>query len=86
VTEFEMNMAALRRPLDYGQRHPQSQWSIDAGLGILDWDGLNIAAAEKCIEASDETQARTRFKMSLGELVTVVNGWHARFAQQKKVG
>lgn len=30
---------ALNRPRDYAQHTPESQWNIDQGLGILDWDG-----------------------------------------------
>jgi len=84
MDEYEMNMAALRRPLDYGQRHPQSQWSIDANLSILDWNGLDLKAAETCVEAGDTILAHTKFKMSLPELTEVVAGWHSHLAQQKK--
>ncbi len=31
--------AATRRPADYAELSPQTQWDIDKGLGILDWDG-----------------------------------------------
>jgi len=31
--------AATRRPANYCELSPQSQWDVDKGLGILDWDG-----------------------------------------------
>ncbi|MDB4278105.1 hypothetical protein N9917_00595 [Deltaproteobacteria bacterium] len=82
MTEFAMCMAALSRPLDYGQRHPQSQWNIDAGLGILDWDGINLANAGKVIEAGDEAAAQKQFKMSLSELRQITEGFDKRIAAQ----
>jgi len=83
MTEYDMNMAAQRRPLDYHERPPQSQWNIDAGLCILDWNGLDLPAAEKCIAQGDENEAEIKFKMSLDQLIIVVDGWHKRFAAQK---
>jgi len=35
VSEFQLCMAALRRPLNYGKQAASSQWAIDKGLGIL---------------------------------------------------
>jgi hypothetical protein len=31
--------AATRRPANYAELGPQSQWDVDKNLGILDWDG-----------------------------------------------
>lgn len=31
--------AATQRPSNYCELGPESQWNIDKGLGILDWDG-----------------------------------------------
>lgn len=31
--------AASRRPTNYCELSAQTQWDIDKGLGILDWDG-----------------------------------------------
>ena len=30
---------AMCRPTNYHELDPREQWSIDKGLGILDWDG-----------------------------------------------
>lgn len=83
-TEFEMAMNALARPLDYLEKHPQVQWDIDARLGILDWDGINIDKARECIEAEDDARASKDFKMSLPELRLVVQGFDLRIAKQKE--
>ena len=34
----DMVEQALKRPSDYANLTPAHQWSIDADLGILDWD------------------------------------------------
>lgn len=42
MTNEEMFEKSFERPRDYFQRHPESQWNIDADLGILDWDGSHM--------------------------------------------
>lgn len=37
---------ALKRPLDYNQLHPRTQWSVDERLGILDWSPDQAEVAE----------------------------------------
>jgi hypothetical protein len=81
MTEYEMAKAALRRPLDYGKRHPQSQWNIDARLGILDWDGIDIVKARKCVDEGVECGS---FGMSLEELREIVEGFDDRFQKMKE--
>lgn len=43
MTEREMFEASFKRPTDYFKRSSQSQWSIDADLGILDWRGSGLS-------------------------------------------
>jgi hypothetical protein len=84
TSEYEMAKAALRRPHDYGQRHPQSQWNIDARLGILDWDGIDINKARSTVEQGDDGTAESKFKMSFAQLREIVEGFDARFAAIKE--
>jgi hypothetical protein len=80
MTEYEMAKAALRRPLDYSRRHPESQWNIDASLGILDWNGIDLEKARKCVE---EGVGCGSFGMSIEQLREIVEGFDARFAEIK---
>lgn len=81
MSEYEMAKAALRRPLDYGQRHPQSQWNIDANLGILDWNGIDLDKARAYLEEGIDLGS---FGMTLEQLRDVVEGFDARFAAIKE--
>lgn len=47
MTEREMFEKSFERPSDYFKRHPDSQWRIDADLGILDWEGNNLSKEDK---------------------------------------
>jgi Spy/CpxP family protein refolding chaperone len=47
MTQQEMYEASFGRPRNYMKLSAQRQWDIDAGLGILDWDGLNLTAEQK---------------------------------------
>jgi hypothetical protein len=76
MTEFEMAMAALRRPTDYSQRCAESQWNIDAGLGILDWNGIDMVKARKVVAEDGPTDS---FKMSPEELKKVVAAFDVRY-------
>jgi hypothetical protein len=82
MSEFQLCMAALRRPLNYSQQSGSSQWATDKSLGILDWDGINLEKAQACIDAGDESDAHRRFKMSVSELRQVVDGFNQRLATQ----
>jgi len=79
MSEYEMAKAALRRPFDYGQRHPESQWNIDANLGILDWNGIDLDKARKFI-----AEGIGGCGMTLEQLREIVEGFDARFAEIKK--
>jgi hypothetical protein len=39
LTEQEMFEKSFERPKNYFYLHSDQQWSIDARLGILDWEG-----------------------------------------------
>jgi len=79
--EYEMAKAALRRPLDYGKRPPQSQWNIDASLGILDWNGIDLNKARKYIEEDFDLGS---FGMTLEQLREVVEGFDERNRQWRE--
>ena len=39
MTPREMFLKSFERPANYYTACPESQWCIDANLGILDWEG-----------------------------------------------
>lgn len=39
ATNIEMYETSFKRPKNFLKLSPKEQWSIDAMLGILDWDG-----------------------------------------------
>jgi hypothetical protein len=78
MTRFEMCMAALQRPSNFGQLPTDRQWEIDKALGILDWAGIDLDEARKVVEAKDVTAAAQRFKMNLTELGQVVRAHDSR--------
>jgi hypothetical protein len=83
MTNYESCMAAIQRPDNYGKLSAERQWDIDKSLGILDWDGLNMEAANETIETEDRGRAIREFKMSLPELETVVRRFNIKFPPAK---
>lgn len=47
MSQSEM-LQALKRPLDHDELSSRQQWSIDAGLGILDWAPNQAESDEYC--------------------------------------
>ncbi len=47
MTEEEMFEKSFERPSNYFKLSPQHQWSIDARLGILDWEGVDLTDDQK---------------------------------------
>lgn len=47
MTERQMFEKSFERPSDYFKLTPERQWEIDASLGILDWIGEGLSAADK---------------------------------------
>ena len=43
MTEREMFEASFKRPSNYFNIGAEEQWSIDANLGILDWQGDDLS-------------------------------------------
>jgi len=84
MTNYESCMAAIQRPDNYGKLSAERQWDIDKSLGLLDWDGINMKAAQECIDAEDQTRAVREFKMSLPELGTVVRRFNAKYPPASK--
>jgi len=39
ATNIDMYETSFKRPKNFLKLSPKEQWSIDAMLGILDWDG-----------------------------------------------
>lgn len=46
MTNQEMFERSFQRPKDYFYLSESNQWSIDARLGILDWDGSDLTVEE----------------------------------------
>lgn len=46
MTEQEMYEASFKRPSNFFLLHPREQIEIDKSLGILDWKGAGMTAAE----------------------------------------
>lgn len=82
MTPYEMAKAALCRPSDYARRPLPSKWNIDASLGILDWEGMDMTAATEALASPDAAGlAVEKFGMTLFELQDVV----AQFSAQVKL-
>ena len=47
MTEREMFEQSFKRPKDYFKLSAREQWSIDNRLGILDWEGKDLAPEDK---------------------------------------
>jgi len=47
MTEREMFEKSFERPSDYFELSGEEQWAIDKRLGILDWKGGRLSAADK---------------------------------------
>ena len=46
MTEAEMFEKSFQRPSDYFKLDIRIQWTINARLGILDWEGDKLTKAE----------------------------------------
>lgn len=62
MTEREMFNKSFERPNDYFQLSGEHQWSIDAKLGILDWQGDDITQ-------EDRVRFRAHYKRNIEDLV-----------------
>lgn len=47
MTQREMFEKSFERPSNYFKLSAQTQWDIDASLGILDWEGGNLSEEDK---------------------------------------
>ena len=47
MNEREMFEKSFQRPWNYFKLDPETQWEIDANLGILDWKGEGLSEADK---------------------------------------
>lgn len=47
MTEREMFEKSFERPKNYFKLSVSQQWDIDADLGILDWEGLDLSIEDK---------------------------------------
>lgn len=47
MTERDMFEKSFQRPKNYFNLSEQEKWDIDKSLGILDWQGSNLSAADK---------------------------------------
>lgn len=47
MTEREMFEASFLRPTNFFKLSESRQWDIDAGLGLLDWQGLGLTAEDR---------------------------------------
>ncbi len=47
MTEREMFEASFKRPKNFFKLTAREQWNIDAGLGILDWNGDGLTKEDK---------------------------------------
>ena len=47
MTEYAKAIVACRRPYDFFRLTQEEQWAIDKELGILDWDGFDLAKARQ---------------------------------------
>ncbi len=68
MTPYESACAALRRPHNFTTLHPREQWRVDAGLGILDWEGFNMEAAREVLASGNEAATVQKFGMTLAEV------------------
>lgn len=46
MNQKQMFEKSFERPSDYFDLSSRQQWSIDAALGILDWEGGNLTPEE----------------------------------------
>lgn len=47
MTEREMFEKSFERPRNYFKLSPETQWEIDAALGILDWKGEDLSEEDQ---------------------------------------
>jgi len=47
MTERQMFEQSFQRPSNYFKLSGESQWAIDKGLGILDWEGDDLTEEDK---------------------------------------
>ena len=46
MTEREMFEKSFERPSNYFKLSERQQWEVDAGLGILDWNGTGLSTED----------------------------------------
>lgn len=47
VNQREMFEKSFERPSNYFELSDERQWEIDAGLGILDWEGKDLSEEDR---------------------------------------